>query len=960
MAVHPGSWPVVREVFEAALALPSSERAAYVTAACGDDAGLRMEVERMLASHEQAGIFLEQPALLIDTPSTPDLEGRQIGPYLLSARIGAGGMGEVYKARDTRLDRTVAIKVLVSHVAHGWRLHERFEAEARAVAALSHPHICTLYDVGHDASRGSEPAIDYLVMEYLEGETLAGRLANGPLPVAAALRYATQIALALDRAHRAGIVHRDLKPGNVMLTKAGAKLLDFGLAKSYMTADEAAARDRDLTAPGMILGTLHYLTPEQIDGRETDPRTDIFAFGSVFFEMLTGHKAFEGSSQSVVLAAIRDRAPEALSKFLPHVPLVLHHVLQRCLAKDPEDRWQSARDVAFELELLGDMTTSRTGELSPGDVPAAAPGTRRPVWLGWIAAAVVAGLATTLLALRSAAPAEIAHVSRLSMTPPPQTTFIGGYAAPHFALSPDGQHLAFVPTPIGGRTLLWIRDMDAAAARAVPGTDGATYPFWSPDGRTIGFFADGKLKTIASGGGVPQVVTDAPDARGGAWGDGVIVFAPQLDGPLYRVPASGGQPSAVTSLDTSRQEGSHRLPSFLPDGRRFLFLAMSGAPENSAVVVASIDSPETHRLSIRGSKAIYAGGFLVFSRDDSLMAQRFDDRSMKLLGEPAAIGDQVTSRGSVYGDALFSVGQRTLAYWNGGPSVTKLTWFGRQGESLGTVGKPGDYLSVSVTPDLKKVAVERLDDTSQVGHIWTIDGETGISTRLTVGAGWDFNPIWAPDGSEILFGSTRRGLHSLYRARITGDGTDRLFLASADALGPSDWSAKTGLLVMQNMTKYKIGVVPMTTGATPTLAVASPFAEADGRLSPDGRWLAYTSNESGTWDVYVRSFPGLDQKWRISPEGGSRPMWRQNGKELFFMAPDQTLMATSITPDPQFAAGVPRSMFQMRTIPVPPTQPRRQYAVAPNGDRFLVNTVVEPAVPAPVTIVSNWPSAVKK
>ncbi len=897
---------------------------------------------------------------MIDADSTTHLEGRQIGPYLLSTRIGAGGMGEVYKARDTRLDRTVAIKVLAAHVASDPDSRQRFEVEARAVAALSHPHICTLHDVGHQASTEFELAVDYLVLEFLDGETLAARLANGPLAVGAALRYAIQIASALDRAHRAGIAHRDLKPGNVMLTKAGAKLLDFGLAKSYVTAVSSAepTRARDLTTSGIILGTLHYLSPEQIEGRPADARTDIFAFGSLLYEMLTGRKAFEGSSQAAVMATILERFPTPLSTLVPQAPPALDHILKRCLAKDPDDRWQSARDLMFDLESLGDVAVSTTGSVSePGY-------RRRTAWLGW-SLAVALGAVLVTFALTSPESVQVAHLSRLSIAPPEQATFIGGYGAPHLALSPDGQRLALVPTPIGGRTLLWIRDLDTLTARPLTGTDGATYPFWSPDSRSIGFFADGKLKTIASASGVPQVIADAPDSRGGSWGDGQIVFAPQLDGPLYRVPASGGQQTAVTVLDTSHQEASHRLPSFLPDGRRFLFLVQSGRPENSVVLIGSVNSSETHRLNICASKASYAAGFLVFGREQSLLAQPFDPLNLRLSGEPAPLGDQMTFRSAVFGDGVFSVaGDGTMAYWNGGPSVTKLTWFGRGGETLGTVGKPGDYLSVALSSDEKKVAVEVVDPASQLGDIWTIDTHTGISARLTIDPGWDFGPLWSPDGTGVVFGSIRGGRQSLYRIAIAGNGTDELLLSTSDALGPSDWSAKTGQIVLQNMTKYKVGVVAASKvaakEASPNLAFQSAFAEADGRLSPDGRWLAYTSNESGTWDVYVRSFPALDRKWRISPDGGSRPMWRQDGKELFYMAPDQMLMAASVTADTQFTAGVPTPLFPLHTIPVPPTQPRRQYAVTSRGDRFLVNTVVEPAVQTTVTVVLNWPAAVKK
>lgn len=945
MGSLPDSWPRIREAFEGALALPLAERDAYLTTACGGDEHLRLDVERMLASHERAGGFLVAPPVLVDE-STTHLEGRRIGPYLLLSRIGAGGMGEVYKARDTRLDRTVAIKVVAPHVARDPNSHRRFGIEARAAAGLNHPHICTLYDVGHEPSTDSEPSIDYLVMEYLEGETLAARLTKGPIPLVPAGRYAIQIASALGWLHRAGIVHRDLKPGNVMLTKTGAKLLDFGLAKpsSEPSGRDATTRVEALTVPGMILGTVHYMAPEQIEGGLLDARSDIFAFGSLLYEMLSGRKAFEGSSHAAVMAAIVEHPAPRLSTLLPQVPRVIEGIIDRCLAKDPDERWQSARDVMFQLEAMTETTPTVTA------------GRRRREWTKWgLAAAFGLALAAALL-LRPPAAVPIQPVSRLSIPPPEGTTFIGGYGAPHLALSQDGRRLAFVPTPKGGRTLLWIRDMNSVTARPLPGTDGATYPFWSPDDRSIGFFADGKLKIVASAGGVPQAIADAPDPRGGAWGDDVIVFAPQLDGPLHRVSVGGGPQTVITRLDESRQEVSHRLPSFLPDGRHFLYMVQSGRLDNSVLLTGSIDSPETRRLNIRGSKAVYADGFVVFARDQALMAQRFDPTTLQLSGDPVPLGDQVSFRISVYGDALFSVsGNGTLVYWNGGPSVTRLTWFDRKGAPGGSVGKTSDYLSVALAPDERTIAAELIDPATQVGDIWAIDAGTGIGSRLTVHPGWDFGPVWSPDGSAIVFGSVRERHQSLYRATTRGNGSDELLLTSSDALGPSDWPSKTGLVVLQNITQFKVGTVSVE-GKNP-VTFPSPFAEADGRLSPDGRWLAYTSNESGAWDIYVRSFPALDQKWRVSPEGGSRPMWRQDGRELFYMAADQTLMATPVDPGAAFKAGIPKPLFPLRTIPVPPTQPRRQYAVASSGDRFLVNTVVEPLVPVPVTVALNWREA---
>jgi serine/threonine protein kinase/Tol biopolymer transport system component len=876
---------------------------------------------------------------------------QRLGPYEILSAIGAGGMGEVYRARDTRLDRTVAIKVLPAHLAGDPERRERFEREARTIASLNHPHICVLHDIGR------QDGTDFLVMEYLEGETLAQRLMKGPLPLDQTLQYAIEIADALDKAHRKGVTHRDLKPGNIMLTKTGTKLLDFGLAKLRQDAAPVVSLSQmptadSLTAQGTILGTLHYMAPEQVEGKEVDARTDIFAFGAVVYEMATGKKAFEGKTSASVMAKILEVDPPSISSLQPMSPAALDRAVKTCLAKDPEDRWQSARDVKLELEFLGDS------DVPPADsMPV--PSHRRRL-LPWVAAAGLLVAVIVLLTLRPGAVQE-SHASRFSILPPESTTFIGGYAAPYLALSPDGRRLAFVPTPIGGRTLLWVRNFDAVTAQPLAGTDGATFPFWSPDGRLIAFFADGKLKTSDSRGGAPHVICDAPDSRGGAWSRaGVILFTPQLDGPLYRVPAGGGQPVPITTLDASRQESSHRLPSFLPDGRHFLFFAQSGKRENNVVYIGSLDTKETRRLNIVGSKAIYAAGFVLFSRDQSLVAQPFDVSRLELHGEPVSLGDQVAFRSALAGDSPFSVADNgALAYWSGGQSSTRLTWFNRRGESLGTVGAAGDHYSLALSPDEREVAVEIVDPATQTGSIWVVNVSSGVQSRFTVDPSWSWGPLWSPDGERLAFGSIRAGPSNLYEKAATGVGTEGLLLKSPDWLGVTDWSSEGRLIIFQNMTKFRLAALPLTGESAPRL-FQSEFVEADGHLSPDGRWLAYTSNQSGSWDVYVQPFPSLDRKWRISPDGGSRPRWRRDGKELYYVGPDQKLMAVGVKDDTSFIAGPPTALFQLRIIPTPPTQGRQQYAITAKGDRFLVSTVVEPTIPTPVTIVLNWTASLKR
>jgi serine/threonine protein kinase/Tol biopolymer transport system component len=875
--------------------------------------------------------------------------GTKLGPYEILSAIGAGGMGEVYKAHDTRLNRTVAIKVLPSHFSDNTEMKARFDREAQTIAGLNHPHICVLHDVGH------QDGTDYLVMEYLEGQTLAQRLEKGPLPLDQVLQYAIEIADALDKAHRRSVTHRDLKPGNIMLTKAGTKLLDFGLAKLRQATGKPAPLSQlstvgePITAQSSIMGTLQYMAPEQLEGGEADARTDIFAFGAVVYEMATGRKAFEGKSQASLIAKILQSDAPSISSLQPMAPPALDRLVKHCLAKDPDDRWQSARDIRLELELTADRDRPPLVSTSTSVLP-------RRSRLVWGAAVALLLAIIALLALRPAAIPE-SHVSRFSIVPAENTAFIGGYAAPFLALSPDGRRLAFVPTPIGGRTLLWVRNFDSITSQPLAGTDGAVFPFWSPDGHLIAFFADGKLKTIESRGGIPHVICDAPDSRGGAWSrDGVIVFTPQLDGPLYRVPASGGQPVPTTALDVSRVEVSHRLPNFLPDGRHFLFFAQSGKPENNVAYIGSLDSKETSRLNIVGSKAIYAAGFILFTRDQSLMAQPFDLSRLKLYGEPVALGDRVAFRSAVAGDSPFSVADSgALAYWSGGQSITHPTWFDRKGQVLGTIGQADDHFSVALSPDERQVATETVDPATQTQTIWLVNATSGVRSRLTADLSANWAPLWSPDGERLAFGSLRSGPSNLYEKAATGVGAEDLLMKSPDWLGPTDWSSDGRLIVLQDMTKFRLAALSLT-GERKLSMLQSESVEADGHLSPDGKWLAYTSNASGSWDIYVQPFPSRDRRWRVSPDGGSRPRWRRDGKELYYVGLDQKLMSVAIKGDTAFTYGPPAALFQLQIIPTPPTQGRQQYAVAGNGDRFLVNTIVQPAIPTPVTIVLNWQS----
>ena len=661
--------------------------------------------------------------------------GTRLGPYEITAQIGAGGMGEVYKAKDTRLDRTVAIKVLPTHVASDPQFRERFEREGKAISQLNHPHICTLYDVGR------QDLTDFLVMEYLEGETLADRLVKGALPLDQALTIAIQIANALDTAHRAGIVHRDLKPGNVILTRSGgksaapiAKLLDFGLAKANSPAVGGAGLSMlpttppNLTAQGTILGTFQYMAPEQLEGQEADARTDIFAFGAVVYEMVTGKKAFEGKSQASLISSIMSVEPAPISSIQPMSPAGLDRVVNICLAKDPENRWQSAHDLASELCWIQEagwgagVGTLRTRKRTPLSQR-----------IAWAAAGLflLTSLALTFAYFRGSAPSRARPV-RLQMVAPANTTF-----ADSVAVSPDGNWLAFTATQPDGNSSLWVRSLDSLVARSLPGTEGARQPFWSPDSRALGFFAGGKLKRTELSAGTLQTLAEAsPDPRGGTWGrDGTIVFAPSFQGSLLRIAATGGEVSPAIALDSMRMEQTQRWPSFLPDGRHFLYyVSRGGGEEPGEIFVGSLDQQPPRRVVDSSSLAMFvAPGYLLFVRGKTLLAQPFDVDRLQLNGRPVAIADQLSSSGSTAGLRTFSVSSSgVLAYHVGSGSKTQLAWLDRAGRELGVLGPPADHHAPRLSPDGTRLAENLWDsDSSTNGDIWLTDLARGVASRFT-------------------------------------------------------------------------------------------------------------------------------------------------------------------------------------------------------------------------------------
>jgi Tol biopolymer transport system component len=886
-------------------------------------------------------------------PLTP---GNRLGRYEVVSLLGAGGMGEVYLAKDAQLNRTVAIKVLSQHLAGNVELRQRFEREARAVSSLNHPHICTLYDVGH------EKDVHYLVMEHLEGETLATRLRKGGLPTEEAMTYAVQIADALDKAHRKGVVHRDLKPGNIMLTRTGAKLLDFGLAKQ--TADDRPSLSSatqtatsPLTAEGTVVGTFQYMAPEQLEGKEADARTDLFAFGAVLYEMVTGRSAFAGKSQASLIAAIMTTDPPAISKLQPMTPPALDRLVQRCLAKDPDDRWQTANDLASELKWVA-AAGSQAGVGAP--VAARRKTQSRLAWSLVALLAVVSALAS--IAYYWEASTEVQTI-RTSVLAPEGATFarFGDRAGP-VEISPAGRHLAFVASK-DGANMLWIRSLDALEARPLAGTAGAYWPFWSPDSRHVGFFAQGKLKKIQIAGGPALTLCDAQDARGGTWGrEDVIVFAGGSIDPLMKVSAAGGEPTQVTELDKSQREETHRFPHFLPDGRHFLFVVRipGGGGEARRVVIfaGSIDSKERKSILETSGNAAYASGHLLFSHARTLMAQRFDPDRLELIGDAFPIAEtlQFDNQFSRVG---FSVSRNgILAYQTSGARAgSDLVWYDRSGEQVEIGGEPAIYIDHSLSPDGTTAVATINEPETGSGDLWMVDLVRGIRTRLTFHDADDGVGLWSPDGTRVVFNSNRKGNYSVFQKPADGaGGAEFIQEIEGGDLYCTSWSPDGQHLVCLGLdpngrTGFDIYLLSLLKDAELTPLIQSRFTENWPKLSPDGRWLAYTSDESGVVEVYVRPFPLRGGKWQVSTSGGARPRWGPDGKELFYLDPENTLTVARLEPgERSLRVGKVEPLFQANFSQVLGWP----YDIAPDGQRFLASVSGEQAMGSPITVVVNW------
>ncbi len=882
--------------------------------------------------------------------------GSRLGPYEILSPIGAGGMGEVYKARDTRLERTVAVKVLPSDTASSPEARQRFEREAKTISQLSHPHICALYDVGREGET------EYLVMELLEGETLADRLVRGPLPVDQTLRYGTEIADALDKAHRQGIVHRDLKPGNVMITKSGVKLLDFGLAKAMAPAAKPGSvtslpTQQGLTQEGTILGTFQYMAPEQLEGKEADGRTDIFAFGAVLYEMATGRKAFSGASQASLISAIMQNDPPPISAVQPTSPPALDRVVRKCVAKDPEDRWQSAGDLGSELKWIGE-----SGSHAGVALPSVARGKSRER-LAWAAAAVALLLAAAAALRHQKGTAAFAVPMRSSIALPEKS------ALRAVSLSPDGTRLVFVARDSSGRNLLWIRPLDSLAAQPLAGTENPSFPFWSPDGRSIGFFADGRLKRIDASGGPPQTLCDAPAARGGSWSrEGVILFSPVVDGPLYRVSASGGPSTAVTQLDPSRGESSHRWPFFLPDGRHFLYLVVNfgtKAPEKMGIYVRSFDSKDEALVVAARSTLAYAPpGYLLFLRERNLVAQPFDPKGFRLTGDPVPLAENIQFSPQTT-SAIFSVSENGLLVYQteAASAVSRLVWMDRSGKEIGPLGTEGDLANPRISRDGKRIVLDITDHQSGNVDVWVYQATGGVATRVTSEPGLDAGPVWSPDGEKIAFMSLRQSHPDLYQRNSSGSGSDEVLLQSPRTKYPTDWSPDGRYIMYRAVdatTNFELWTLPTQGDRTPVPYMKAPFGVGNGQFSPDGRWVAYATNESGKWEIAVAPFPGPGGNWKVSTAGGSEPRWRRDGKELFYLAPDGKLMSVPVNAGATFEAGVATPLFPIRRREPVSASDLFSYDVSADGQRFLVNTDTGGVTSPPLTAIVNWTAGLKR
>jgi serine/threonine protein kinase len=889
--------------------------------------------------------------------------GARLGPYDILSPLGAGGFGEVYKARDTRLDRTVAIKILPSADPE---LKARFEREAKAIAALTHPHICTLYDVGH------QDGTDYLVMEYLEGDTLEKKIAHGPIKIDEALKIAIEIADALDVAHRAGIVHRDLKPANVILTKSGVKLLDFGLAKLRplpgVTASSAAATvtTPPITARGSILGTLRYMSPEQLEGDEADARSDIFALGEVLYETLSGKPPFEGASQANLIAAIMRAEPIPVSAHRPLTPPLLEHVVSRCLAKRRDDRWQTSRDLAEELRwVMHFIEASRPSDTSE-DRSAVVRHWRRIAFATGVVALALTGVVTYLVMTTrlSSANRQLGQLPiRVSVNPPDNVRF----SSVQIALSPDGMNVAYIGL-VGQRRQLWVYAMTSGDSRLIVDSDDATFPFWAPDGQRLGFFTNRHLVQVSAQGGPVQSVAPSSIDSSGSWGkQGVLLFASGDPQVIYRVPATGGTPVAVTALDQSHEEVAHLHPRYLSDGKRFLYLARSRQAEYTGVYVRSLERDD-HQLVIRSpAHAEYVSpGWLVFVRESLLVAQRFDLSRLALQGEavPIAAGVGVNTDN---GGAGFSVSREGSLLYHATQIPAALKWLNRDGTLSTTLVPRAMFREAELSPDYTKVLVRVMPkEVTRTGELAIVDPSRAITSQLTVNA-MSVNARWAADGQYVFFDSAASDrTRGIYRKRSDGTGPDELVFKTdgtlADVLEDGRLLIEDGpKCIVADLNQAPAAITPIVdfpqpVGQTSFIDTASGKSNC-GRVSPDGQFIAYTLSASGRPEVYVAPIGSSMPRIQISRDGGREPRWRRDGHEVFYISPDGTVMAAALMPGRVLQAGGPKPLFQGGALT---SSPSLSYSVSRDGQQFLMIDPVGDPHADRLTVIAHWNEMVQQ
>jgi serine/threonine protein kinase len=869
--------------------------------------------------------------------------GTTLGAYEIQSQLGAGGMGEVYKARDTRLDRAVAIKILPIHLAEKPDARERFEREARAISALNHSNICHLYDVG------SQDGLRYLVMEYLEGETLANRLMRGALPLEQVLKHGMEICDALEHAHHSGVVHRDLKPANIMLTKTGAKLLDFGLARASSPQRELSSslsatltspeRMAPLTAEGTVVGTFQYMSPEQVEGREADPRSDIFALGATLYEMATGLRAFDGKTTASVIAAVLERQPRPISEAQPASPAALGRIVKTCLAKQADDRWRSAYDVKLQLSGVHE-------DLQAPANAVAAPRSTTSTMLTWGLVALLIGVAAWLSAVhfRKAPPG---HTVRSSLLPPLHWSFL----VQNTALSPDGSRLAFVGVGPNGENNIWVRSLSTGAEQQLSGTDGATGPFWSPDSTRLGFFADSKLKIVdASGGEQPRILSETNFGRGGTWNrDGTIVFAPDMYGVLFRISENGGNPVAITKPPQSGRAQAHRWPSFLPDGKHFLFSIDWSAPDEkpgNGIYVGSLDGGDLKLVTseFTGNVA-FASGKMLYVRDLTLTAQPFDPDKLQLTGSAAPVGVPQVVTNESFSNSAFSVSQTgVMVYQAVADLASQLVWFNSKGEEVGQIPSVGPN-EPRLSPDGRFVVFPSDEAGNGKRYLRLYDTARDIATRLT-DHGSEEAPAWSPDGKMLVYVGREGQTYSIFQVVL-----DRADPPKKVWEGPRVRQADYTLSDVLLFSEFGSGRPRLMTLSLRDSKATGMHPGAEPRLSPDGHWLLYTFSSGHPFrqDVYLEPFPGPGGRIQISRNGGAQATWSRDGKQIFFIAPDKKMMAVGFDARHQ-SVTPPQVLFQTRIIA--PSFVTRQYDVAPDG-RFLVNSLLPGASP-PVALLTNW------